>query len=182
MYGITPSYYVIDICILHRLYFKQHGFLKEEVIGYTHANSHHAMPFAEISCFKFDDYRVIRTGASDLKRFGRCISPLCIWYRMADMVGWLVGVRVPKMTTSSTLDRQWKVFTIQFEWMIWLRKNYWTQTLTICQSLVNGGCESYLKFSQWYIWHCTKPVNTASWNILFHLKKTCSTMRLRNFK
>ena len=29
---------------------------------------------AEISRFKFDDYRVIRTGASDLKLFGRCIS------------------------------------------------------------------------------------------------------------
>ena len=45
MYEITPPCYVINICILYRLYFKQHGFLKEEIIGYTHANFHHATTF-----------------------------------------------------------------------------------------------------------------------------------------
>ena len=29
MYEITPPCYVINICILYRLYLKQHGFLKE---------------------------------------------------------------------------------------------------------------------------------------------------------
>ena len=33
MYEVTPPCYVINICILYRLYFKQHGFLKEELIG-----------------------------------------------------------------------------------------------------------------------------------------------------
>ena len=28
MYEITPPWYVINICILYRLYFKQHDFLK----------------------------------------------------------------------------------------------------------------------------------------------------------
>ena len=45
MYEITPPCYVINICIVYRLYFKQHGFLKEELIGYTHANFHHATTF-----------------------------------------------------------------------------------------------------------------------------------------
>ena len=45
MYEITPTCYVMDVCILYRLYFKQNGFLKEEIIGYTHANFHHATTF-----------------------------------------------------------------------------------------------------------------------------------------
>ena len=45
MHEITPPCYVINICIVYRLYFKQHGFLKEELIGYTHANFHHATTF-----------------------------------------------------------------------------------------------------------------------------------------
>ena len=45
MYEITPPCYVIDISILYRLYFKQNDFLKEELIGYTHANFHHATTF-----------------------------------------------------------------------------------------------------------------------------------------
>ena len=45
MYEITPPCYVINICILYRLYFKQHGFLKEVPIGYTHVNFHHATTF-----------------------------------------------------------------------------------------------------------------------------------------
>ena len=73
-----------------------------------------------------------------------------------------------------------KCLLYSFNGWLWLRKNYWTHTLTIFQSLIDSGCESYLEFSQWHIWQCTKPVNTASWNILFHLKKTCSTRRLRN--
>ena len=45
MYEITPPCYVINISILYRLYFKQKNFLKEELIGYTHANFHHATTF-----------------------------------------------------------------------------------------------------------------------------------------
>ena len=45
MHEITPPCHVIYICILYRLYFKQHGFLKEEFTGYTHANFHHATTF-----------------------------------------------------------------------------------------------------------------------------------------
>ena len=45
MYEITPPCYVINIYILYRLYFKQHGFLKEKLIGYIHANFHHATTF-----------------------------------------------------------------------------------------------------------------------------------------
>ena len=45
MYGITPLCYVINICILHRLHLKEHGFLKEELIGYTYANFDHATRF-----------------------------------------------------------------------------------------------------------------------------------------
>ena len=44
MYEITPPCYVINTCILYRLYFK-HGFLKKALIGYTHANFHHATTF-----------------------------------------------------------------------------------------------------------------------------------------
>ena len=45
MYEITPPCYAINICILYRLYFKQQDFLKKELIGYTHANFHHATTF-----------------------------------------------------------------------------------------------------------------------------------------
>ena len=45
VYEITPPCYVINICILYRLYFKQHGFLKKELIGYTHENFYHATTF-----------------------------------------------------------------------------------------------------------------------------------------
>ena len=70
MYEITPPCYVMNICMMYRLYFKQHDFLKEELLGYTHPifiMLCHLV--AEISRFKFDDYRVIRTGASDLELF-----------------------------------------------------------------------------------------------------------------
>ena len=70
MYEITPPCYVINICILHRLYIEQFDLLNEELIKYTHANVHHDTTlFAEITRFKFDDYCVIRTGATDLKLF-----------------------------------------------------------------------------------------------------------------
>ena len=39
-YEITPPYYAINTCILHRLCFNKHAFLKEDLIGYTHANFH----------------------------------------------------------------------------------------------------------------------------------------------
>ena len=45
MYEITPPCYAINICILYQLYFKWNGFIKDELIGYTHANSHHATTF-----------------------------------------------------------------------------------------------------------------------------------------
>ena len=46
MYEITLPYYVINICTLYHLYSKQHGFLKEEIMGYTHAHFHHATTFS----------------------------------------------------------------------------------------------------------------------------------------
>ena len=45
IYEITSPCYIINICILYRLYFKELGFLKEELIEYTHANLHHATTF-----------------------------------------------------------------------------------------------------------------------------------------
>ena len=45
IYEITPPCYVMHICILYRLCFRQHGFLKDEFTGYTHANFHHATTF-----------------------------------------------------------------------------------------------------------------------------------------
>ena len=45
MYEITLPYYVINICILYRLHFKQHDFLNEVLIGYIHANFHLATTF-----------------------------------------------------------------------------------------------------------------------------------------
>ena len=45
VYEITPPCYVMNICILYQLYFKQNDFLKEELIGYTRANFHHATTF-----------------------------------------------------------------------------------------------------------------------------------------
>ena len=41
MHENTPPCYAMNTCILYRLYLKQHGFLKVELIGYTHANFHH---------------------------------------------------------------------------------------------------------------------------------------------
>ena len=45
MYEIAPPCDVINTCLSYRLYSKQHGFLKEELIGYTHANFHRATRF-----------------------------------------------------------------------------------------------------------------------------------------
>ena len=45
MYEITLPCYVMNICILYQFHFKQHDFLKEVLIGYTHANFHHATTF-----------------------------------------------------------------------------------------------------------------------------------------
>ena len=45
MYGITPLCYVINICILRRLYLTDYGFLKEELIWYTYANFDYATTF-----------------------------------------------------------------------------------------------------------------------------------------
>ena len=76
MYEITPPCYVINISILYRLYFKQNDFLKEELIGYTHANFHHAATFGcrniafQISWLPCNPHR------SEWPKtfFGRCIS------------------------------------------------------------------------------------------------------------
>ena len=70
IYEITPPCYVIDICILYRLYFKQYHCLRKSLLDtlmQIFIMLRHLV--AEISRFKFDDYRVIRTGASDLKLF-----------------------------------------------------------------------------------------------------------------
>ena len=42
---ITPPCYALNTCILYQLCFKQHGFLKGDLIGYTHANFRHATTF-----------------------------------------------------------------------------------------------------------------------------------------
>ena len=68
LYAITPPCYVIKICILYRLYFKQHDFLKEEVIVYTHANFHHATGFTFI-------YSIVYSSA-DQRKHPRHL-PLC---------------------------------------------------------------------------------------------------------
>ena len=49
MYEITPPCYVMNICMLYRLYFKQNDFLKEELMGYTHANFHQATTFGSLN-------------------------------------------------------------------------------------------------------------------------------------
>ena len=77
MYEITPPCYVINICILYRLYLKQHGFLKEEHIGYTRANFHHAMTF---SCrnIAFQIWWLPcepRRSEWPKTNFGRCMNP-----------------------------------------------------------------------------------------------------------
>ena len=62
MYEITTLCYAINICILYWLYFKEHGFLKDELIGYTHANFHHATTFGcRNIAFQIWWYRSIRT-------------------------------------------------------------------------------------------------------------------------
>ena len=45
MYEITQLCYVMDICILYRLYLEQNVFFMEELIGCTHANFHNATIF-----------------------------------------------------------------------------------------------------------------------------------------
>ena len=45
MYENTPPCFAIYTCVLYRLCPKQHGFLKGDLIGYTHANFHHATTF-----------------------------------------------------------------------------------------------------------------------------------------
>ena len=45
MNEITLPCYVINICILYRLHFKQHDSLKEVLIGYPHADFHHVTTF-----------------------------------------------------------------------------------------------------------------------------------------
>ena len=69
MYEITPPCYAINTYILHWLCFKQRDFLKEDLIGCNHANCRHATFGCWNIAFKFGDYQVIHTGASDLKLF-----------------------------------------------------------------------------------------------------------------
>ena len=76
MYEITTPFYAIHACILYRLCFKQHGFLKEDLIGYTHANFHHATTFDcryiafQISWLPYNPHR----GKWSQTFCGRCIS------------------------------------------------------------------------------------------------------------
>ena len=70
MYEITPPCYVINICILYRLYFNKIIFWRKSLLNtlmQIFIMLRHLA--AEISRFKIDDYCVIRTGASDLKLF-----------------------------------------------------------------------------------------------------------------
>ena len=72
LYEITPPCYVIKICILYRLYFKQHDFLKEEVIVNTHANFHHATGFTFI-------YSIVYSGA-DQRKHQSSASLAFVWW------------------------------------------------------------------------------------------------------
>ena len=45
MYEITPPCYAINACILYPLCLNNMVFLKEHLVGYTHANFHHATTF-----------------------------------------------------------------------------------------------------------------------------------------
>ena len=70
MYEITPPYYVMNICILYRLYLNNMVFLRKsslDTLMQIFTMLWHLV--GEISPLKFDDYRVIRTGTSDLKLF-----------------------------------------------------------------------------------------------------------------
>ena len=82
MYEITPPCYVINICTLYQLFLKQHGFLKEELIGYAHANSHYATTFScrniafQIWWLPYNLHR------SEWPKtlFGRCIGKSSKWH------------------------------------------------------------------------------------------------------
>ena len=84
MNEITPPCYVINICISYRLYFSQHDFFKKSLLDtlmQIFIMLWHLV--VEISRFKFDDYRVIRTGASDLKLFWVVyLVRLISWYHI----------------------------------------------------------------------------------------------------
>ena len=70
MYEITPPCYAINKCILHLLCFNSMLCLKRillNILVQIVVMLRHLV--AEISRFKFNDYCVIRTGASDLKLF-----------------------------------------------------------------------------------------------------------------
>ena len=70
MYEITPPCYAINVCILFRLCLNNMILLRRIILD-TLMQIFVMLPhiFAEIARFKFDDYREIRTGASDLKPF-----------------------------------------------------------------------------------------------------------------
>ena len=115
MYEITPPCYVINICILYRLYFNKIIFWRKSLLNtlmQIFIMLRHLA--AEISRFKIDDYCVIRTGASDLKLF---LGGVHIKYEN----------RIPFMiwklqTTFSNLSSM-KVFELQlqFHWSLFPR-------------------------------------------------------------
>ena len=78
MCEITPPCYVMNICILYRLYSNNMIFLRKSLLDtlvQIFIMLWHLV--AEISRFKFDDYRVSRTEASDLKLFLGGVYFLC---------------------------------------------------------------------------------------------------------
>ena len=75
MYEITPPCYVINACILYDYVLNNTDFFRRillDTLMQIFIMLRHLV--AEILRFKFDDYRVIRTAASDLKRFGGVLS------------------------------------------------------------------------------------------------------------
>ena len=81
-YEITPPCYVINICILYRLHFKQNDFRQKELIGYTHADFHQATTFGcrniafQIWWLPFNAYR-----SEWPKNFlGRCMISHKAWW------------------------------------------------------------------------------------------------------
>ena len=99
MYEITPPCYVINICILYRLYFKQNDFLKEELIEYTHTNFHHAATFGRRNIAFLIWWLLCNPHRSEWPKtfFGRCIYTYSVFIQAV-----YVATHIITYTTKST--------------------------------------------------------------------------------
>ena len=115
MYEITPPCYVINICILYRLYFNKIIFWRKSLLNtlmQIFIMLRHLA--AEISRFKIDDYCVIRTGASDLKLF---LGRVHIKYenRIPFMI-WKLQTTFSNLSSMKVFE-----FQLQFHWSLFPR-------------------------------------------------------------